>query len=806
MELHLPHRVVSSELQDTRKALIEALSLQKLPNLTPKIFKGEELEFLRWESSFDALVGSTHIDAKAKLHYLCHFLDGEPLNMVEHYQDLHEDSDIAYRRARDELKFRYGNPSVLTSSLDKRLAQWPKIGRDQSRELLRFSDFLNQVTTAMQKYTALRVFDSSRELVKLSTKLPGWAQNAWRKKVWKHKEEHGESSFPPFTVFADTVSTLARQATMPEFERPTTDDEINADKKANQNPKRRMYSTTRAFSTHVDAKIRQPQSSDRQRDHASTDTCHYCQKTNHNLSDCKDFMKNDFKFRKNFLREKRICYNCLVSTNHVAKKCDKARPDCATCTQKHATALHDPERHPSEPQATTKCTQICGSNQVSTSCAKIVLVWLRHPCSPGKEVLTYALLDDQSNAVLMKKSVYDRLGLKGTETNIRISTVLERDRLVASHRVKGLEVSDYHHQTTIPINSAYTRDDLPADETDIPTRRAARQWPHLRPIADQIPKPHDVEIGLLIGRNVPKAMKIRDAINGEDDQPWAERYDLGWTIIGNVCQRSKHQENTGAIKVNRIAIHDSVTATEVISPSEVQRMMELDFSEQKPGRRGDTVHSMEDKKFLQTLEQGIHKNAQEHWEMPLPFREESCPTLPDNRPQCLRRLLSLKRKFEKEPKLFEDYSEFMNKIISKEHASKVSGNQLDSEPGKKWYLPHFPVYHPKKPDQIRVVFDCSATYKEESLNKHLLQGPDLMNKLIGILTRFRQEETAIMCDIEHMFHSFKVNEEHQDYLRFLWFQDGNHAKLIVTYRMKVHLFGQLPVLVVQTLAYSKQRK
>ena len=377
---------------------------------------------------------------------------------------------------------------------------------------------------------------------------------------------------------------------------------------------------------------------------------------------------------------------------------------------------------------------------------------------------------------------------------------------MASHRVKGLELSDYHHQTTIPINSAYTRDDLPADETDIPTRRAARQWPHLRPIADQIPKPHDVEIGLLIGRNVPKAMKIRDAINGEDDQPWAERYDLGWTIIGNVCQRSKHEENTGPIKVNRIAIHDSVTATEVISPSEVQRMMELDFSEQKPGRRGDTVHSMEDKKFLQTLEQGIHKNAQEHWEMPLPFREESCPTLPDNRPQCLRRLLSLKRKFEKEPKLFEDYSEFMNKIISKEHASKVSGNQLDSEPGKKWYLPHFPVYYPKKPDQIRVVFDCSATFKEEGLNKHLLQGPDLMNKLIGILTRFRQEEIAIMCDVEHMFHSFKVNEEHQDYLRFLWFQDGNHAKPIVTYRMNVHLFGQLPVPVVQTLACSKQRE
>ena len=424
--------------------------------------------------------------------------------MVEHYQDLHEDSDSAYLCARKELRYRYDNPSVLTTSLDKKLTQWPKIGRGQSRDLLKFSDFLNQVTTAMRKYLALKVFDSSREIIKLSTKLPGWAQNHWRKVVWKYKEEHGENSFPPFTVFADTVETLARQANMPEFEKPSLGDETD--------PERRSTQYTR------------PQ---------------YCQKNDHKLIDCPDFMKAEFESRKNVLREQRICFNCLASSDHVAKKCDQVKPECATCGQRHVTALHDPERHPSEPRATTHCTQVCGSSQVSKSCAKIVLVWLRHPSTPGKEVLTYALVDDQSNAVLMKESVSERLGLQGTEVNIRISTVLERDRHVACHRVKGLEVSDYHHQTTIPISTTYTRDDLPADETDIPTRHAARQWPHLRRIADHIPKHHAVEIGLLIGRNVPKAMKIREVVNGEDDQPWAERYDLGWTIIGNVCTEKK---------------------------------------------------------------------------------------------------------------------------------------------------------------------------------------------------------------------------------------------------------------------------
>ena len=105
------------------------------------------------------------------------------------------------------------------------------------------------------------------------------------------------------------------------------------------------------------------------------------------------------------------------------------------------------------------------------------------------------------------------------------------------------------------------------------------------------------------------------------------------------------------------------------------------------------------------------------------------------------------------------------------------------------YLLHFNVYHPRKPDQIRVVFDCSAVFENESLNKHLLQGPDLLNSLVGVLTCFRKEEVAFSCDVKKMFHSFYVNPKHRDFLRFLWFEDDNLNKPIVEFRMDVHLFG-----------------
>ena len=787
------------QLYDSNKVILEALSLQRLPKLTPKVFEGDEMEFLRWESSFDALVASNTNDSKIMLHYLCKFLKGEPLKMVEHYQDLHHDADTAYRRAREELKYRYGNASVLTASIDKKLTEWPKIGRDSNRELLHFSDFLNQVEAAMNKYTALKLFDCARELVKLAEKLPGWALNEWKRKVWQYKEINGEESFPHFSRFAETVKVLARRANMPEFGVTTKQEDSRRKGFDSQRAKRNSSKNFSVFGTRVNQGNKNDKNTQfspetfgersQDRSHQRKMFCFHCQKDDHSLNDCKDFLTFDFDNRKTFLREHRICYNCLETTNHIAKKCDQKKPECATCAQRHATALHDPQRHPSEPKAATKCTRVCGSHQTTKSCAKIVLVWLRHPSVPGREVLTYALLDDQSNAVLVKESVFERLGIEASPTNIKVSTVLSKDQLIASYRVRDLEVSDYHHQNSIRLSTAYTRDDLPADDSDIPTRRAASQWDHLKDIAKHIPEQRKVEIGLLIGRNVPQAMKTREVVNGKDDEPWAERYDLGWTIIGDVCKGPEGNNSDEAFKINRIVIRDSATTKEIYTPSDVQRMMELDYSERKAEREDNTTHSVEDRKFLQILEEGIKKDTGGRWEMPLPFRDKTPLHLPDNRPHCLRRMMSLKRKFEKDPKLFKDYSEFMEKIISKGHASKVEDSAREFQPSQTWYLPHFPIYHHQKPDQIRVVFDCSDIFEGESLNKHLLQGPDLMNKLIGVLTRFRQEEIAVTCDVEQMFHNFMVTEEHRDYLRFLWFQEGDMTKPIVTYRMNVHLFG-----------------
>jgi hypothetical protein len=83
-------------------------------------------------------------------------------------------------------------------------------------------------------------------------------------------------------------------------------------------------------------------------------------------------------------------------------------------------------------------------------------------------------------------------------------------------------------------------------------------------------------------------------------------------------------------------------------------------------------------------------------------------------------------------------------------------------------------------------------YEGASLNKELLVGPDLMNSLLGVLMRFRQESVGVMCDVEQMFHSFYVDPAHRDFLRSLWFKDNDPSQEIIEYKMTVHLFGNSP--------------
>ncbi len=309
------------------------------------------------------------------------------------------------------------------------------------------------------------------------------------------------------------------------------------------------------------------------------------------------------------------------------------------------------------------------------------------------------------------------------------------------------------------------------------------------------------EILILLGRDILRVHKVRQQVNGPHNSPFAQRLDLGWVVIGEVCLGSVHKPTVNAYKTHvldndRPSIFEPCPSFMHIKES----TQGINRPDKAPERMlGQTVFnctehdnkpapSVEDTIFMEIMDRNVFRGDDNSWVAPLPFREPR-QLLPNNKEQAVKRFSSLQRTLKKRPEMKAQYVKFMEKIFTNGHAEVAPPLKPDEEC---WYLPTFGVYHPQKPNQIRVVFDSSAQYSGVSLNDVLLTGPDLNNSLLGVLLRFRKEKVAILADIQQMFHCFLVDESHRNYLRLLWHKDNDLIKEVIEYRMKVHVFGNGP--------------
>lgn len=335
--------------------------------------------------------------------------------------------------------------------------------------------------------------------------------------------------------------------------------------------------------------------------------------------------------------------------------------------------------------------------------------------------------------------------------------------------LNDIEILDLSRKVCIPLPEIYTQGSIPVSQNDIPKQEDIREWAYL----DEIVLPEvDAGVGLLIGNNVPKALEPLEVINSHGNGPFSCRTALGWMVFGV----SKLRLGGSRVSSHRVLVKADLQQqfTDLYNQDFTERVVE-----DKPERS-------QDEKFLRKVEESI-KLVDGHYQLALPFKTDDVK-LPNNRPVAEQRLAHLQRKFKRKPEFHERYKEFMDSVFEKDYAEEVPEKDLKRSDGKVWYLPHHGVVHPQK-GKLRVVYDCSASFKEHSLNKELLQGPDITNSLLGVLQRFRQDRVALIADIEGMFSQVLVPEQDRDFLRLLWWEDGRTDGNIKEYRMKVHVFG-----------------
>ncbi|XP_068210502.1 uncharacterized protein [Palaemon carinicauda] len=347
--------------------------------------------------------------------------------------------------------------------------------------------------------------------------------------------------------------------------------------------------------------------------------------------------------------------------------------------------------------------------------------------------------------------------------------------------VNGLVVADIHGNNDVVLPKVFTQKDIPVNHDQIPRYEVLKDWPHLSSVINKIPvyQP-ELDIGILIGNNCPTALQPLEVVPTSGYGPFAVRYLHGWTVNGPVHVKV----SSNGVSCHRLLVSDDQHVTDCITVESIRKYFELDFSERDLGSVPDERGlSFEDTRFVKRCQDDI-EFRDGHFQLPMPFRDRNV-NLPRIKKQAVSRAKWQRRKMKNSEDYRQQYTAFMDKLFEKGYAYKIPDDEVNKIPV--WYLPHDAVFLPKK-GKIRVVFYCSAKFEGVSLNDVLLQGPNLTNSLTGVLIRFRQEVYAFIGDIEAMFFQIKIPPENQDYVRFLWWPNGDINRPLEEFRMAVHIF------------------
>lgn len=754
--------------------LLKQQALSQLPQREISTFHGDPLQYRSFIKSFEQTIETKTENMQQRLYYLEQYTSGEPRNLVR--SCFHLQPEEGYKKAKSQLEWHFGNELKITSAFLDKALKWPAIKAEDATGLRSYAIFLKTCHNTMQELDYISDLETPTNLKVLVSKLPFKLRDRWRAVACNIYDKHKQRpTFKDLLAFIDKQSRAMLDPIYGEVQSTLNKAVDSRQSKTflKSNKGSNFATAVLPMSTSGQTKLQlqtNKQPANKNSSNAFTKPCMFCNK-NHFMEVCESFQAKSNKEKVDFLKAKGMCFGCLEG-GHISKNCQK-RMTCNVCKRGHPTVLHIQSQSNKEPISSDSVLSLATGSDTGAGKKECVLsiVPVKVKMEKGTKCInTYAFLDSGSSATFCTEELARLLHAPGRKTEILLKT-MGQEKPVTSLQIAGLEVAALDSDTFLKLPNAFTQKAIPVTHDNIPKQADIRKWPYLEEVDIT---PIDSSIGLLIGANAPKALEPWKMINSIGSGPYAVKTLLGWVVNGPLG--SDENANDTCLHVNRI----SITNLESL----LIKQYNHDFMEQHCGEKNEL--SQEDEQFLKMVSDSAeHKDG--HYHLKLPFRNTSV-NLPNNKQIAMQRAQHLMKRFKKDTVFFNEYKAFMDEILAKGYAEVVPQCELQSEAGKTWYLPHHGVYHPRK-KKLRVVFDCAAVFGGTSLNKELLQGPDLTNTLIGVLLRFRQGPIAFITDIEGMFHQVRVAKEDVNFLRFLWWPNGDTSKNLVEHRMIVHIFG-----------------
>ena len=117
--------------------------------------------------------------------------------------------------------------------------------------------------------------------------------------------------------------------------------------------------------------------------------------------------------------------------------------------------------------------------------------------------------------------------------------------------------------------------------------------------------------------------------------------------------------------------------------------------------------------------------------------------LPDNYDMALRRLENTETRLLKNPEHAKVYNDQIIDMLNRGVAKILTKEEIHTYHGPYYYLCHHEILKEVSSTPCRIVFNSSAKYMNESLNDYWAKGANLVNSLIDVLLRFRENKIAM---------------------------------------------------------------
>ena len=759
---------------------ITSSQLNPLPKWTLAQNNGDPLLWHEWIGQFKIAIDSQNLSDAAKLTYLKTLLTGRAKKSIEQFAY----SGALHNDAMKVLERKFGQPhAVVGAHLDK-LNNYPPLKMHNSENVIAFASVISSLVGVFQSLSYDADLRRSSLLSQVVQKLPPNLKESWCSHIVKKQWLR-----PTLLEFNDWLQ-----------EKADTHDRMKAVKfktKTDETPVvNKTKTTSKAFASNskvADAKQKNPSTRN-----GNELGCPHC-KANHPIWKCPKFKSENPTQRAKIVAEHRLCFSCL-NGSHQFRNCPNPRK-CKQpgCTSTHNILLHGSERiftknnakKPSEtksvtdpPQSTSLVTlnseNICTPNQDGNSSSfpavsdvkgllQVKEVQLKGPTA--KETKVLALCDPACSHSWIAASAAARLNLKGSPLKLTVCRINAKqviDTLITDVTVKPLGDNTCESFDVSP----YIRDTLNVGSDIINVPQLQETYPYLS-VLDPIQYSYS-NVEMILGQDVYHAIRPIEYFESDSKcAPVAVRLPIGWVLSGPLPATSSFISSCFKI----------VTEPETDLAEQLKSWYDM---ESYGAVKEVDPRSSSDRRAVEILEKTTFNDGKRYQVGMLWSKDDL--HLQNNYYSALVQLKSLEKRLFREQDLRVKYEKSIKDDVDKGYVVQVLNSKDPSERStREWYLPHHPVVNPNKPNKMRRVLNGAAKFHGTSLNKSLLTGPDLLQRLIHTLIRFRQYQYAVSADIEGMFLQVGVLPQDQPCLRFLWREDPSTD--VMVYQYTRHIFG-----------------